>query len=130
MSNFALKFLSVAVVLAVSWHAPIASAQSNSIVAERLHASAMAQFREARFSEAYGRLIVLADAGHAPSAELVLWMYLHGPSVFGKDWDSSQDQLTAWARLTGQPAPVLGARSDPQALTLEPVAMGTRISAP
>ena len=29
-------------------------------------------FREARFPEAYGRLIVLADAGHAPSAELAL----------------------------------------------------------
>ena len=53
-------------------------------MAERLHANALASFRQARFPEAYGRFIALADAGHAPAAELALWMYLQGPSVFGK----------------------------------------------
>jgi hypothetical protein len=61
----------------------------------------VASFRQARFPEAYGRLIALADAGHAPSAELALWMYFNGPSLFGRDWDSTQDQLTAWAQLAG-----------------------------
>lgn len=78
--------------------------------AERLHAGAVEAFRQARFSEAYGRFIGLADAGHAPSAQLALWMYLNGPALFGKDWDSTQEQLTAWAQLAGQPAPTLVGR--------------------
>ncbi len=41
-------------------------------------------------------------------------MFQHGPTVFDRDWDSSQDQLTAWAKLARQPAPTLVARSYPQ----------------
>lgn len=59
--------------------------------------------------EAYGRLTALADAGHAPSAELALWMYLNGPTLFGKDRDSTQEQLSAWAQLARQPASNTGA---------------------
>ena len=84
----------------------------------------MASFRAARFPEAYGRFIALADAGHAPAAEQALWMYRHGPSLFGKDWDSSQDQLTAWAKLAGQPAPTMVAVT--YATTLTPVASRMR----
>ena len=117
MSTAAFKFIP-AVLLVLGCHAPAAFAQSKPGAAERLHANAVASFRQARFPEAYGRLIALADAGHAPSAELALWMYQHGPSVFGRDWDSTQDQLTAWAQLARQPAPTLVARSYPQTLTL------------
>ncbi len=81
---------------------------------ERLHANAVASFRQARFSEAFGRLIPLANAGHAPSAELALWMYTNGPSLFGKDWDSNQDQLAGWAKAARQQAPVMLVRHDPQ----------------
>ena len=35
---------------------------------ERAHALALDSFRRARFSEAYGRFISLADAGHPASA--------------------------------------------------------------
>ena len=66
--------------------APSAFAQAAPGAAERLHANAVASFRQARFPEAYGRFIRLADAGHAPSAEVALWMYLNGPTLFGKDW--------------------------------------------
>jgi len=109
MSIAAFQWLPAAL-LVMGLHAPGAQAQTKSVVAERLHANALSSFRQARFSEAYGRLIGLADAGHAPSARLVLWMYLHGPEVFGEDWDSTPDQLTAWAQLAGQPAPVMVAR--------------------
>ena len=51
-------------------------------------------------------------------------MYRHGPSLFGKDWDSSQDQLTAWAKLAGQPAPTMVAVT--YATTLTPVASRMR----
>lgn len=108
MFTHAFKFVPVALFV-LGCHAPVALAQKAPSAAERQHASALASFREARFAEAYGRFIALADAGHAPAAGLALWMYLQGPTVFGKDWDSSQEQLTAWAKLAGQPAPTMAA---------------------
>ena len=123
MSIATFKWLPV-VLLVLGCHAPSAFAQAAPGAAERLHANAVASFRQARFPEAYGRFIGLADAGHAPSAELALWMYMHGPSVFGKDWDSSQEQLTAWAKLAGQPVPTMVGRAYPQ--TRVPVASRTR----
>ena len=128
MSTAALKRIPV-VLLVLGFHGPGAfaqpaqpaqSVQSAPSVAERLHANALASTRQARFPDAYGRLIALADAGHAPAAELALWMYLHGPSVFGKERDSSQEQLTAWATLAGQSAPTMVASSYPR--TVSPVA--------
>ena len=123
MFTTALKFVTAALLVLVC-QAPVAFAQSASGAAERLHANAVASFRAARFPEAYGRFLALADAGHAPAAEQALWMYRHGPSLFGKDWDSSQDQLTAWAKLAGQPAPTMVAVT--YATTLTPVASRMR----
>ena len=123
MPNTAFKSIPV-VLLVLGCHAPAALAQFAPGAAERLHAHAVASFREARFSEAYGRFIGLADAGHAPAAEHALWMYRSGPSLFGKDWDSSQEQLTAWAKLAGQPAPTMVVVTYPKALI--PVASRTR----
>lgn len=123
MFTTAFKLVPVAL-LVLGCHVPTAFAQSKLSVAERLHANAVSSFQQARFPEAYGRFIALADAGHAPSAELALWMYQHGPQVFGRDWDSSQEQLTAWATLAGQPAPTLVAASYSKLLT--PVASRAR----
>jgi len=123
MSATAFKFVT-AVLLVVGFHAPSTFAQSAPGATERLHAEAVASFREARFPAAYARFIRLADAGHAPSAELALWMYLHGPSLFGRDWDTTLDQLTAWAQLAHQPVPTLVPRVYPQ--TLVPVAIRQR----
>lgn len=129
MSKTALKLIPVAL-LVLGFHAPGAfaqqgqSARSAPNVAERLHANALASFRQARFPEAFGRFIALAEAGHAPSAEVALWMYLHGPSVFGREWDSTPEQLTAWAKLAGQSVHTMVAPSNPRALT--PVASLTR----
>ena len=77
MSTAPLKLMSV-VLLVLGCHAPGAFAQPAPLAqpapsarlapsaAERLHADALASFRQARFPEAYGRFIKLADAGHAP----------------------------------------------------------------
>jgi hypothetical protein len=108
-----LGFVPIAL-LALAAHVPVAHAQAGTAIGEQLHASAVASFRQARFSEAYGRFIGLADAGHAPAAAMALWMYLNGASLFGKEWDSTQEQLTAWAQLARQPAPVLVGRAYPQ----------------
>ena len=102
------------VLLALGCHAPAALAQSASSTADRPHADAVTSFREARFPAAYARFIRLADAGHAPSAELSMWMYLHGPALVGRDWDSTQDQLAAWAQLARQPVPTMVASINPQ----------------
>lgn len=123
-----------AALLVLGCHAPDAIAQSTPTTTltastlERLHDNALASFRRARFSEAYGRLIALADRGHARSAEMALWMYLHGPSVFATDWDSSPEQLTAWAQLAGQPAPTMSARIYPR--IVNPVLTRVRSTAP
>ncbi|MCU0920584.1 MAG: hypothetical protein MUF16_09650 [Burkholderiaceae bacterium] len=119
----AFKFLPVAL-LVLGCHAPAAFAQSTSTLSERLHANAVASFRQARFPEAYARFMALADAGHAPSAEMALWMYKNGPAVLRRDWDSTQEQLTAWAQLARQPAPTLVARLYPR--TVAAVSSSTR----
>jgi hypothetical protein len=100
---------------ALAWAcvSPAAHAQLSSGNLERLHADAVASFQHGHFSEAYGRFMKLADAGDAPSAELALFMFEHGPELFGEDWDVSREQVAAWARLTGHPVPVLLARSYP-----------------
>ena len=113
MSIKSFKCLSIALLI-LGCAAPGAFAQPAAGIGEQLHAEALASFRQARFSEAYGRFSGLADAGHAPAAAMALWMYLNDRQVFGKDWDSSQHQLTAWAQLAGQPAPVMVGRSYPQ----------------
>ena len=86
MSSFAIKWIPV-VSLVVGCLAAHAFAQSPATAGDRLHAEAIASFQKARLSEAYGGFISLADGGHAPAAELALWMYLNGPSLFGTDWD-------------------------------------------
>jgi len=76
-------------------------------VAEQLHARAAWSFQHGRYPEAYGRFMALADAGHAPAAEVALFMYANGRALFGSDWDVTPDQLAAWAGLVGRPVPVM-----------------------
>ena len=113
MTHRTALFVSVAVVVAASF-APAAQAQKTSSIAEQVHLKAVTSFQQGRFPEAYGRFMALADAGHAPSAEVALFMAQNSTAVFSKDWDVTQEQLTAWAALTGRPAPVLQASSYPR----------------
>jgi hypothetical protein len=125
----------LAVLTALVLGAATATAQpaAAGAAADRLQADAVASFRQARYSEAYGRFAALADAGHAPSAARALWMYLNGPALFNKDWDSHQDQLDHWAALAGQPAPVqvarLYPRQDPRQDARQDAAAATRVAA-
>lgn len=84
---------------------------------EQLHANAVASFQQGRYSEAYGRFMALANAGHAPAAEVALFMAQNGSQVFGKEWDVTQEELSHWAALVGRPAPVLQARVYPRGLS-------------
>jgi hypothetical protein len=63
--------------------------------------SALLSFRVARFAEAYGRFIELAEAGHTEAARHALWMCEMGPVLFGRPWDCAPDEIAAWSRLIG-----------------------------
>lgn len=63
------------------------------------YADAVRSFREQRFSAAYGRFAHLADAGHGPSAQLALLMYMNGQTLFGANWSASPDQQRRWSAL-------------------------------
>jgi hypothetical protein len=61
-------------------------------------------FRQQRYSAAYGRLVRLADAGHAPSAQVALLMLRHGPDLFGTAWDATPAQQRRWSQLAASEA--------------------------
>ena len=70
---------------------------------QRTHVQALDSFRRARFSEAYGRFIRLAEAGHPASARYALWMCENGPALFGVLWDCSPDDVEDWTLAARQP---------------------------
>jgi hypothetical protein len=43
-------------------------------------------------------------------------MYLHGTTVFGTDWDSTPEQLKAWAQAAGQPVQAMAPTVYPRTL--------------
>ena len=96
---------------------PAAAAQT---MVEQMHARAALSFQHGRYAEAYGRFMALADAGHAPSAEVALFMYSNGHTLFGSDWDVTPDQLEAWAKLAGRPVPMMVAAPSLRASTARP----------
>lgn len=77
---------------------------------DRMHDQALQSFRQARFAEAYGRFIALADVGHPASAKYALFMCEHGPTLFGNDWDCAPNEVEDWAQAAGIPAPNIGGR--------------------
>ncbi len=83
--------------------------------AQRAHAQAVEAFRQGRFSEAYGRFVHLANAGHAPAARLALWMCEQGPELFDKDWDCGPEEVVDWASLARVPVPQIEPRRYPSA---------------
>lgn len=56
-------------------------------------------FREQRYAAAYGNFVRLADAGHAPAAQVALVMATQGPALFGRDWFASPEQRRRWNAL-------------------------------
>ena len=63
------------------------------------YAIAIDLFRHQRYPAAYGRFVKLADAGHAPSAQVALLMYRNGRALFGSEWDASPEQIEHWRAL-------------------------------
>lgn len=76
--------------------------------ASLLHTRAVDAFRAGRFPEAYGRFMKLAELGDAEAARLALWMYERGPTLFGRQWDATPEQIADWtAQATRRGMPPL-----------------------
>jgi len=63
---------------------------------------AMDQYRQGRWSAAYGRFCVLADDGDAQAARIALVMLRHGSTMHGTLWSASQPQIEHWTQLARQ----------------------------
>lgn len=63
---------------------------------------AMEQYKQGRWSAAYGRFVALADQGHAEAARIALLMLRHGAKMYGHDWSASQPQINEWMKLALQ----------------------------
>jgi hypothetical protein len=60
------------------------------------YAQALELFRAQRYAAAYGRLMVLADAGHLLSAQAALLMLRNGKAMFGSQWSATERQQMRW----------------------------------
>jgi hypothetical protein len=84
-----------------AWHsangAPAPDRQNPS--PDSAFSQALEMLKAGRHAGAYGRLMKLADAGHAPSARLAMVMATHGKAIYGSDWYASPNQLASWNAL-------------------------------
>lgn len=71
---------------------------------------ALASYRAARYSEAFGRLVPLAAAGDADAARIVLFMHQYGPMLYGSYWDLNGEQVAVFREVatlaSARPQPV------------------------
>jgi hypothetical protein len=102
MTFFAALLLGVAAaVAAVSETVPAQAlkAELRSAAQSARQARAEHDFRAGRYASAYASFAALADAGHAPSAQIALLMVRHGPALFGSDWFATPAQQKRWNAL-------------------------------
>jgi hypothetical protein len=66
---------------------------------QAVYQQAQQHFRSGRRAAAYGRFAALADAGHAPSAQIALLMQRQGLELFGTAWDATPAQQQRWNAL-------------------------------
>ena len=62
-------------------------------------AQAEHDFRAGRYAAAYASFAALADAGHAPSAQIALLMVRRGTALFGSDGFATPAQQMRWNAL-------------------------------
>lgn len=64
--------------------------------------AAMRLYHEDRYAAAYGRMVELADEGHAEAARVALMMLRLGPRLYRSQWSASQDQIQHWQALASR----------------------------
>ena len=79
---------------------------------------AVREFRNGRWSAAYGQVVTLANNGHRDAARMALFMHHYGPLLYGTEWDATDEDVDYWSRVAGawprpgEPLRVASARSD------------------
>ena len=69
--------------------------------------AAMRLYHDDRYAAAYGRLMELADEGHAEAARIALLMLRFGPTLYRSPWSASQEQILHWLALASRRQPVV-----------------------
>lgn len=64
--------------------------------------AAMRLYHDDRYAAAYGRLIELADEGHAEAARIALLMLRFGPTLYRSQWSATQEQIQHWLALASR----------------------------
>ena len=82
----------------------LAIAPASAAADEQAFAEAVDQYRKAQWSDAYGRLIPLANNGHRDAARIALFMYRYGVQLYRNDWDASDEEIESWTQLASQRA--------------------------
>lgn len=70
--------------------------------ADAAFSDALEQYKQGKWTAAYGRFAALADQGHAEAARIALLMLRHGAKLHGQDWGASQPQINQWMNLALQ----------------------------
>jgi hypothetical protein len=65
------------------------------------YSQAVQQYRNGRWSAAYGRFMVLANDGNVEAARIALFMHQHGRLLYASDWDASEEELDLWSKMAG-----------------------------
>ncbi|MBC5767876.1 hypothetical protein [Ramlibacter albus] len=60
---------------------------------------ALASYRAARYSEAFGRMMALANRGDADAARIVLFMHQYGPMLYGSYWDLNPQEVDSFREV-------------------------------
>ena len=94
------RFVSVAALMGACL-APATQAQSAPALVDQLRAKAVPRFskRASPRPTAASSPWPMPAMRRRPSA---LFMWHYGTALFGRDWDVTQEQLTAWAALVGR----------------------------
>jgi hypothetical protein len=70
-----------------------------SAAADPVFADAVKEYRLGRWSSAYARFFMAANNGNPHAARIALFMYTHGPMLYGTPWDASSEDVELWSRL-------------------------------
>lgn len=79
-----------------------AATAADAAKSETAFTEAMTQYKQGKWSGAYGRFATLADHGHAEAARIALIMLRNGATMYGSDWGASQPQIQQWTKLAVQ----------------------------
>ena len=75
---------------------PPAEASQN----EKAFTQAVEQYRQGRWSAAFGAFTSLAERGDADAARIVLFMLRYGPVLHGSYWDAPTEDVEYWNNLS------------------------------